>query len=275
MILVQYKERGSEYTHVHLTVKNKVLTGTVTFDVDVEEENEIKKKELSYTIPEKDLANVENSLFVLLGNENGIDLLDGYRYTESYRDRLLYLKRMLNTEILLIIKVGKKTQDNEDLNLQIETSHTLRKNLSFDTSIEIKEEQPPFIDGIVFSKYDRKKIYPCYALVLNGQEYHADDEGNQLNDTDTVVTYTGDSIDLCIKKYDYGFNNVMNEQDDADKVYIETTCGIINARMTYLENGEKHLVFNPLGYEGAFTIKIGWRWNPVVNQYDLVMKKEG
>lgn len=275
MILVQYKEKGSEYTYVDLVIKKKMLTGTVRFKFGNDEGEGEEESELTFTIPEKDLSNVENSLFVLLGNENGVDLLDGYRYTESYRDRLLYLKRMLNTEILLIIKVGKRTQDEEDLNLQIETSHTLRKNLTLDTSIEIREEKPPFIDGVVFSKYDRKKIFPCYALRLNGKEYQADDEGNLMNDTEPIVTYTGDKIDLSIRKYDYGFNTLMNDADDTDKVYIETTCGIINAHMTYLENGEKHLVFHPLGYEGAFTIKIGWRWNPVVNQYDLVLKREG
>lgn len=268
MILLQYKEKGSEHTYTHLTIKDKRLSGKVTF---AEEDDE----KISYEIPEKDLSDVEHALYVLLGNRDGVDFLDGYRYTESYRDRLMYLKRMLNTEILLIIKVGKKTKDAEDLNLQIETSHTLKKNLTLDTTLTIREEQPPFVDGVVFSKYDRKKIFPCYALSLNGKEYHADDEGNRLNDTSSIVTYAGDKIDLGIKKYDYGFNTVMNDEDDTDKVYIETTCGIVNARMTYLENGEKHLVFDPLGYEGAFIIKVGWRWNPVVNQYNLILKKEG
>lgn len=264
MIILQHKNIGVPNTFVKLTIKDKKVTAEVTYK---EEETEKVMK------AEKDLAGIENSLFILLADKEQIMLLDGYRFSESYRDRLLYLREMFNKKLLLIIKVGKKTQDAKELNLLIENSSVLKENFTLNTDNDVLEEEPELPDGVVFSKFNRKKIHPCYALVLNGQEYQADDEGTLLNAKDIIVPYTGDNITLRIKKYDYEFGKVMNDADDTDKVYIETTCGIINARMTYLENGEKHLVFNPLDYEGAFTIKIGWRWNPVVNQYNLILKK--
>ncbi len=273
MILVQHKKdviaRLGACTDI--VIRDKILTGTVTFK-GIEENEE----DVVFKIPEKDLSNVENSIFILLGDRgrDSVELIDGYRFTESFRDRFYYLRLMFDRSILLIFKVSKKTEDAEDLNLLIECSHVAKENFTLDTTLEVVEEEfLPTIDGCLLSKYDRRKFFPCYALVLDGQEFHADDDGKQLNDTDTEVTYTGNRIDLCIKKYDYGFNKPMNESDDVDKVYIETTCGIVNSRMTYLENGEKHLVFHPMDYEGKVTIKIGWRWNPVVNQYNIVLKK--
>lgn len=266
MIILQNKKTGKPNILVNLSIKNKVIKAEVR-DSNI--------PDMESLVAERDLAEIENGLFVLIANEKKAMILDGYRFSESYRDRLVYFTDMLATNLLLVIKVGKKTVDAEDLNLLIETTSVHRENLTLDTTLEIKEEEPDVvIDNVLFSKYDRKKIHPCYALVLNGQEYQADDEGTLLNDTDITVPYTGDNITLRIKKYDYEFGKAMNDTDDTDKVYIQSTCGIVNARMTYLENGEKELRFNPLDYEGNFTIKIGWRWNPVVNQYDLKLKKE-
>lgn len=269
MILVQYKLNGLEGVFAELEMKDKILKGKIIFKETVSEDEE--PQETSLDIPEKDLSSLENSLYVLIGNQGKIEWIDGYRFTESYRDRLSYLQKMLNTNILLIVKVGKK--EAEDLNVLLETTHIFKENFTLKSDMEVQEETPELIDGHVYSKYDRRKIFPCYALVLNGQEYQADDEGTLLNAKDITVPYTGDNITLRIKKYDYEFGKTMNDTDDTDKVYIQSTCGIINARMAYLENGEKELRFNPLDYEGDFTIKIGWRWNPVVNQYDLKLKK--
>lgn len=266
--LLSRTEAVDSTTRAKLEIENKKVKAFVYYKI-YNEAGEESEREL---VMEQDMSTDENKLYILMGNGHELTMLDAFKHTHACREKLNFLKAMFNMHFLMIFKVGKKVEASNDLNLLIELKAINRKDFELVTATAVEEEVLDVNDGL-FPQDKRRDIFPAYAVVINGVEYHANDEGELLNNANTVIEYNNDCIDLAIKKYNHYFTEEMNQADDDEKIYLESTCGLLNAKMVKLENGVANVKLYPFEYEGIFTIKIGWRWYSVRGQYDFTLKK--
>ena len=266
--LLTRNETVDSAARIKLEIENKVVKAFVYYKTYSPEGVE-SEKELTI---EQDMSADENKLYILMTNGSELRMLDAFKHTHACREKLLFLKEMFNMNFLIIFKVGKKCEAANDMNLLVELRAVNRENFELVTTMNVEEEVLSTTNGF-FPVDKRRDIFAAYSLTANGVEHKANDEGVFLTETDTTIMYDSEYIDLTIKKYDHYFKEEMNQADDDEKVYVESTCGLLNATMIKMENGVGTVRLYPFGYEGPFTIKIGWRWYRVRDQYDLILKK--
>ena len=261
MIYLYSRDSSVSFHDTKFIVKGKTLRVEVT---NKETQNVLEK--------ELDLSNQQYNTFVLLSNGNTLEIIEGYRYTFAFRREFYYLQSMLNKQMIAVFKIGKMNKENYDM--IIELINIKRTEIEIETDMPVKEEKPLTDNGGKLLKQKRRVVFPTYAIEIENTEYFADDRAiMQKPKTIEPIKYSADYIDIKIKKYEQGFESAMLDESDNEKVYIESTCGTLNAQMVQLKNGEAVVRLYPFDYEGIFTIKVGWRWNRVINQYDLVLKK--
>ena len=87
------------------------------------------------------------------------------------------------------------------------------------------------------------------------------------------------SITLCtniekllkLQLYDSNFENTLSREVDIEDLEITCSCGLINATRVFLDKGKATIRLYPFGYKGKFKLKLGWRWWPGLNEYELLL----
>ena len=78
-------------------------------------------------------------------------------------------------------------------------------------------------------------------------------------------------LDIDIIKHDSHFENTLARDVDVEDLELTCSCGLINATRVYLDKGKATIRLYPFGYRGKFKLKIGWRWWPGLNEYELLL----
>lgn len=264
MIYLYRKEIKSKIYSAKLVIEKKFLAVEL-----------INNKTEKLMIAKRDLSNERYNTFLVMTDGEKVQIVEAFRYTHAFREELWHIQSMFNMRIMLVIKLGNIVPSSDNFDMIIEAVDIPRNQLEITTTFPIKEEVLKTGKNHIFEKNKRRIVFPSYSLSFNEIEYMCNGEGSFVKENNnSVVLYDKDYIDIKIKKYNYLFEEEKTSNIDNEKIYIESTCGSLSASMIQLKNGEGTIRLYPLGYEGIFTIKIGWRWYRVRNQYDLILKRK-
>ena len=128
-------------------------------------------------------------------------------------------------------------------------------------------------DDLPVLTHPRMTLWDSYSISVNGKELKANRKGAVQEGEFDIPILTGDKtyVEFFIQKYKGPFEEPLVRDIDDDEVLVESTCGVLNTRRVYLENGRGSFKLYPLDYSGPFKLKLGRKWYEVWNEYNLLM----
>lgn len=119
----------------------------------------------------------------------------------------------------------------------------------------------------------RRTIWDRYALQIGDQLSGCDNSGTILLGS-AIELSPEECFEVVIQKYTPDFGLPLNREIDNEVVCIETTAGIINTSRVSLVNGIGKFKLYPMGYQGEFKLKIGWRYFSGWSEYKIIVKEQ-
>jgi len=169
----------------------------------------------------------------------------------------------LHGKNLVQIDTGIIAEDLREIAIRINCAPISSVDISADMQYELAEYGKNIIP------FPRLELWDRYALVLDGVEYMADQDGNTIGNPISTVRFDGEYIDIGIQKYEADFSEQRNEDYDNEEVFIEVTSGFANTTRVKLINGVGSFRWYPFGYRGEFKIKLGRKFYPGWCEYSL------
>ena len=119
----------------------------------------------------------------------------------------------------------------------------------------------------------RKTLWDRYALQIGDQIMGCDNKGAILLGSALEVPQT-EFFDIEIHKYTPDFATPLTREIDHETVCLETTAGVLNTSRIALANGCGKFRLYPMGYQGEFKLKVGWRYFSGWSEYKIVVKEQ-
>ena len=118
-------------------------------------------------------------------------------------------------------------------------------------------------------------LWPNYGIEINDTlyKYRKTTQTPVISDNMNIPVSAGNKeyLDIDIIKHDSHFENTLARDVDVEDLELTCSCGLINATRVYLDKGKATIRLYPFGYRGKFKLKIGWRWWPGLNEYELLL----
>lgn len=233
---------------------------------------DLTSKEVS--LIQKDFSNDKYKTFLVAVKGTKARIVEPSRYIQGLQEVFWIFPTMLNMSNVFIIRTGNINPESDGLEMIIEATNVQKDKIEIETTQQVKKELVKVGSDNRVSREKREMLFPSYSLIVNEKEYkHSDNESDiEICDSNEII-YNKDYLDITIKKYDMDFKSIQSKENDNDEIYIESSCGIINATKVKLVNGEASIRLYPMEYEGSATIKIGWSLQRTRNTYDFVLRK--
>lgn len=173
---------------------------------------------------------------------------------------------------IVLMQIDTNTISLNVLELQMQLYRLQKSNVNFYLRPRMEVEYIDLDMDDVFAKgAKRHSLWDTYSITIDGQEYKGSEWTKAL--LGTISTKGKEFFDVEVQKYSNNFEQVLSREADNEEVFIECTGGIVNCQRVKLTNGKAKFRWYPLGYEGEFKIKLGWRWYSGVADVKLEAKE--
>lgn len=262
---------------IHLYMKD---IKNAPYDAKIKIEGKAMEIELTDTtsneiaLIRKDFSNEKYKTFLVIVKGTKIRIIEPSRYIQGLQEVFWIFPAMLSMDSVFIIRTGNIDSAIDSLDMIIEATNIERDKIEIETTQQVKKEIVKVGSDNRISREKREALFPSYSLTVNEEEYkHIDIESDIEICALNEIEYSKEYLDLTIKKYDMDFEAIQDKENDNDEIYIESSCGVLNATKVKLVNGEASVRLYPMEYEGSATIKIGWSLQRTRNTYDFVLRK--
>ena len=272
MIQVYFNEKSDAENQIAITVKDRMVVAEVTSELadgNGKDVIETLRPYSSYVLVDS-TGKVKNYRQMHRSNYKFLDL---NRLGVSVKMDFAKLLQLYATRDILQLDTGIIGGSERDIIIRIFEGKKENTKITADEDVEILAFNS---DDLVTGDHPRQHLWDSYAIEVNGKTYMANRAGIYRTDSfiePLSIPEGKEYLEFQIVKYKGDFEGGMLTRDiDDEDVIVDSTCGLVNNRRVSLVNGRGSFRLYPMGYTGAFKLKLGRKWYEVWNEYNLVLE---
>lgn len=273
MLKIYYNEDCNSDYKAHVVISHNSIKATISVLKADQEQEQIGEHDIaigsynSYGLFMQDIEQFHNSVAnrVVLSKVKFVHL---NRFAYAIRTKYTEVENIIGGSGVMQLDTGLVNTDCCDMLLRLFRIKRENFTIESDMEYEFATFSP---EEFEVNHHHRWRLWDRYAVMVDGSEYMSDQMGMVKNNTtDNRISVSGrEFIEITIQKYSADFSEKHARFFDTEDIVLETSGGILNTQRVWLQNGASVVRLYPLGYRGKLKLKIGWRWYPVLCEYNL------
>ena len=262
---------------LNIKIDKSTMIFTLTYiDENNEEQIDIKELELSNYFSWIFMQNTKDEYVVRepgKAYENHNAIFPIIKLTHPYRSSYTFIHNLIKGNIILQIDTGIVTDIYREISIRL--TGIPKEHCTIEADEEVSEINTMTRSEALTKVHPKYILWPNYGVKINNTlyKYRKTTQTPVISDNMDIQISVGskEHLDINIIKYDSNFENTLTREVDTEDLELTCSCGLINATRVFLDKGKATIRLYPFGYRGKFKLKLGWRWWPGLNEYELLL----
>lgn len=262
---------------LNIKINKSIMTFTLIYtDENNEEQTDVKELELSNYFSWIFMQNTKSEYVVRepgKSYENHNAIFPIIKLTHPYRSSYTFIHNLIKGDVLLQVDTGIITDTYKEISIRL--TGIPKEHCIIEADEEVSEINTMTKSEALTKVHPKYILWPNYGIKINDTlyKYRKTTQTPVISDNMNIPVSAGNKeyLDIDIIKHDSHFENTLARDVDVEDLELTCSCGLINATRVYLDKGKATIRLYPFGYRGKFKLKIGWRWWPGLNEYELLL----
>lgn len=262
---------------LNIKINKSTITFVLTYiDEDNKEQTDTKELELSSYFSWIFMQDIKNNYIVRetgKAYENHNAIFPIIKLTHPYRSSYTFIHNLIKGDVLLQIDTGVITDTYKEISIRL--IGIPKEHCVIEADEEISTIDTMTKPEALTKVHPKYILWPNYGIKINDvlYKYRKTTQTPVISDNMDIPVSVSDKeyLDIDIIKYDPSFEDILAREVDIEDLDITCSCGLINATRVFLDKGKATIRLYPFGYRGKFKLKLGWRWWPGLNEYELLL----